>query len=1107
MASTETSKSIKLLNGGPLDGWWGPYVNIAAACAAIPNTEALVDGAMVNFRQGKVVGITTSEGIIKHSWNGIDFSNNGLKSDYGINYASSIVPASSNFLNPSAVVLDKYVNSAGALANADSNSIGIFAVTDFIPWGTNTQYIAGKNGIAYKLFSVAQFDVSNVFIAGSYSGLDNVTGAISKVAGAMYFRATYKIANVNQLNFGSAVLAFEAYYPSSVKKIGNADGNGNPATFNANLQDANIIAEFAKQAKTGGSTKTILDLSNEVATKGINFTITTIPASSNILNPATITLDKYVNAAGVLTDVDPSAIGQFATTDFVPWGANTQYIAGKNGVVYRLFSVAQFNASNVFIAGSYAGVDNVNGAINKVAGAVSFRASYKIANVNQINFGANIQPYDNFDTAKIKRIGDKDASDNPASFKPDMGDASLLIEFGKLTKSGGSNRTTAQLDLDITTNALAIASKISKINGVGYTESYIPTSTNILNTATSTADKYVNAAGVLTAVDSSAIGQFATTDFIPWGENTQYIAGKNGVIYRLFTVAQYNAQLAFITGSYAGVDNVNGAVTKVNNAVYFKASYKIANVNQLNFNSAIQPYQVYSPSILRKVLNKDVDGVEIFAKPDLLDVDLNARFAKDSALKALNLSDINNGVAISYSNAATFSGGLITERDAANNGLTYYREGTGNGWITSPIFIPKGANLVHLKFNVELTLVGGATGINIYVSTKTDVTGSYEIIKTITASGDYDITFDPAYYAQYKGYTQYCLWINNIASASGSSTKAKFKNLNVSEYDGAVQGTSITGLNAKDLFLSADNAIGILRSAVSSGGVAVTPGGNKFEISVQDNGAIVSIPVVPNTAKIFANSLALGWGNQYGMAASEPSKDYYNRFTDFIKTIKPSFVNAKFPAFDFEGIEDPALVDASITSLFINNLTGAEDLVVIQLGDNVNTPAKVAVFSVSCLKLLKAVRAKCPLARVVWFGIWYGTTEKYAIIQDACAKTGVRFISMASIASIPTNASALGRLTKRGTGTRTLANVTNVVANSATNITVTFTVGTTTVTSTLDVTSYSLASGTLTYSGLYQIIDNTGFASHPGDGGMRYLGNLLLYSLSITTDPEQYKTI
>jgi hypothetical protein len=68
MSSTDISKPLRTLNPGTLDAWWGPYDNIASACTAIPNETKDVDGVMVNFRQGKVVGITTTDGIIDYHW-------------------------------------------------------------------------------------------------------------------------------------------------------------------------------------------------------------------------------------------------------------------------------------------------------------------------------------------------------------------------------------------------------------------------------------------------------------------------------------------------------------------------------------------------------------------------------------------------------------------------------------------------------------------------------------------------------------------------------------------------------------------------------------------------------------------------------------------------------------------------------------------------------------------------------------------------------------------------------------------------------------------------------------------------------------------------------
>jgi len=194
-----------------------------------------------------------------------------------------------------------------------------------------------------------------------------------------------------------------------------------------------------------------------------------------------------------------------------------------------------------------------------------------------------------------------------------------------------------------------------------------------------------------------------------------------------------------------------------------------------------------------------------------------------------------------------------------------------------------------------------------------------------------------------------------------------------------------------------------------------------------------------------------------------------------------------------------------IQTTFIDKLTGNENLVSIQLGDNVNTPEKNAVFAESSLKLCKAIRAKCPNARVVWMGMWYGAANRYTAIQDACNQTGCKFISYTDLLRSSSN-SVMGALSKRGIATRTLAGVTNVVEHTPTDITVTFTVGASSYNSRITVNSYSLASGTLTYNSEYEIISSAGVASHPGDEGFRLIANKFLYEMKLTTDKEYYKS-
>lgn len=60
-----------------MDALYGPYPDLAAACAAVPNAEKLVDGVLINFRQGQVVGIKIAGVIVDHNWK-TGFNDNDL---------------------------------------------------------------------------------------------------------------------------------------------------------------------------------------------------------------------------------------------------------------------------------------------------------------------------------------------------------------------------------------------------------------------------------------------------------------------------------------------------------------------------------------------------------------------------------------------------------------------------------------------------------------------------------------------------------------------------------------------------------------------------------------------------------------------------------------------------------------------------------------------------------------------------------------------------------------------------------------------------------------------------------------------------------------------
>lgn len=468
----------------------------------------------------------------------------------------------------------------------------------------------------------------------------------------------------------------------------------------------------------------------------------------------------------------------------------------------------------------------------------------------------------------------------------------------------------------------------------------------------------------------------------------------------------------------------------------------------------------------------------------------------------ITIDDIDNGSISEFGNIANvLSSSSIVERNIPENFIIYSRTGTGNSWFTTPIFNPIGGGLVYIEFDILFTSKPAGGGINVYVSQGTSTSQPFAVFTQVYDDGHVKLSFDPAFYNVYNGYTSFCIWFANLTMTSGQTLTYKISNLSVYEKVGELIMTNFSGNNATEIFESIDGSFTDVVAQVSKPFSSVSPSGVKYELSINNSGSIVPVPVIPNKVAFVGNSLLSGFGG-YGMAASEPSKDYYSRINAFILALNPSYSASMISGSTWEGSTTETALNTNTTAI-INALAGDESMVIIQLGDNVNTVDKNTIFNtIGCKKLLTDVRVKCPNARVFWVGMWYASSTRYETIQRETKATGCRFISLSGMNN-PTNNSAIGNKTNRTTAsTKTLTGVTNVVANNATNITVTFTVSSISYNTTIDVVSYSLASDTLTYNSTFEIISNSGVASHPGDEGFRKIANKVLYESGIAEVSE-----
>ena len=167
------------------------------------------------------------------------------------------------------------------------------------------------------------------------------------------------------------------------------------------------------------------------------------------------------------------------------------------------------------------------------------------------------------------------------------------------------------------------------------------------------------------------------------------------------------------------------------------------------------------------------------------------------------------------------------------------------------------------------------------------------------------------------------------------------------------------------------------------------PNGKSYRLVVANDGSLSALSTIPSNVTIFGNSLTYEHG-KIGMAASDANHDWYHYVTDYIMSKNAS---VKINDRTNMSIWESATSTADREKVFNDNikplLSADTDLVIIQLGDNVNTTEKKATFAHDAGELLQEIHAISPKAQVYWIYGWFGNyPEIFTPIQTACDGNG-----------------------------------------------------------------------------------------------------------------------
>lgn len=206
-----------------------------------------------------------------------------------------------------------------------------------------------------------------------------------------------------------------------------------------------------------------------------------------------------------------------------------------------------------------------------------------------------------------------------------------------------------------------------------------------------------------------------------------------------------------------------------------------------------------------------------------------------------------------------------------------------------------------------------------------------------------------------------------------------------------------------------DVSLNVSKVEASLGNInLVSPNGKKFGISVDDSGNLTAFPLAANKVLIMGNSLTLA-GGQIGMAASNPSSDYYSLVKNKLMAVNSNVVvKPRLGAGQWETETTSAGRQQVFDDIISPQLDADTNVVIIQLIDNVNSDDKKATFKADAETLIKNIKNKAPKARVFWIARWFADDSLLAELKEACQAAGATQIDITDIARMSDTKSYIG---------------------------------------------------------------------------------------------------
>lgn len=393
---------------------------------------------------------------------------------------------------------------------------------------------------------------------------------------------------------------------------------------------------------------------------------------------------------------------------------------------------------------------------------------------------------------------------------------------------------------------------------------------------------------------------------------------------------------------------------------------------------------------------------------------IKGNFAKSEDVENLNTDDIGikgQTVVFDINHLTNLHKSVQGGGQTLQNGVyTFNAPTSGNIWgnyLITDGDLANSGGIGKVKINVKE--VSGIWNTYFIYKKKSDGTTAFSLQNdySISKVGEMVIDLDLNYLSVYKDYDGNGI---NVAIANNSKSTDDVKYTVVIDKYNLVYGedNGLDGNNLTQVLTNINAKVdSISNDAIVDNTSLATPSGEKYIMQIKNDGSLVAVPKLPSNVLYIGNSLLFGFGN-HGMASTTVNDDYYAKVNAYLEDKGKTLTTDKLQGFNFESAVSDSDVTTWLTDSLSTQMSNDRQLVIIQLGDNVNNADKLAEFEKSCGMLCSYIRENCPNARVAWVGMWYSSATKLDIVKNACNKYGVTFVDIHDLFSVEGNQSYIG---------------------------------------------------------------------------------------------------